>query len=69
MAIALFKQARNPFAVAAILVEDVRDLPAAFLWAEQVDIPEMWRYVGLAQAAAYRTATVTPSTGPSASED
>ena len=53
----VYQQAGQPLAVAVVLVEDLRNFPAAFQWASQIDVPEVWRYVGLAQLAAYQHAS------------
>jgi hypothetical protein len=66
VALKLYRAAGQADAVAAVLLNDIGDLSAAFLWAARVDDPAVWRMVGLAQAAAYRRAL--PSAPPAAAQ-
>lgn len=66
IAMRLYRQANDSVAVAAVLVEDMRDLDAAFEWAAKVDKAEMWRYVGMAKVNAERDAPAAQATGPDA---
>jgi len=63
IAMRLYRQANDPVAVAAVLVEDMRNFDAAFQWAAKVDTAEVWRYVGMAKVNAERDASAAQATG------